>query len=136
MQTYAAEIIAWVMAVIAVEAATEIFVGSEIMFPVRDLMVRTAVRTRPGLGTFVAGLVSCGYCSSVWVSASVAWLLPGSLCYNRSGMAFVVIDIIAKIFVLHRLANFSHGIINTVCHHPPRRIVLTVKQDNSEDSHD
>lgn len=81
-----------------VEAVTEILVTSIFFEKPREF-----VYTRNG---FFGELVNCGYCTSVWVSAVVAWLavLPIS--------SWFVVNYIITVFIIHRLSNLLHELNN------------------------
>jgi hypothetical protein len=87
-------IAAWVLAIICVEAVTEILTTAEIFSKPRNWLQEKS--------SFAGGLISCGYCFSVWISAAIGWALPGQI------FQIVVADAIIKTFVLHRLSNAYH----------------------------
>lgn len=84
--------IIWISAIIAVEAITEILVAGKIFQSLRDFLISRNI-------FLLAGMFSCGYCMSVWVAASVGWIVP---------FPFGVVGIPIKILVVHRLSNFFH----------------------------
>ncbi len=86
--------IEWILAIICVEAVTEIIVESSIFIWFRNLLTK--------IWPFLGELISCGYCASVWVAATIGWCLPGEV----SGI--IIVDAIIKIFVLHRVSNILH----------------------------
>lgn len=86
--------IGWLLAIVYVEAMTEIIIESDIFFEVRNSLTRR--------NNYFGKLFSCGYCMSVWVSASIAWALDGVIT------GFVLFDFVVKLFVLHRLSNVLH----------------------------
>lgn len=86
----------WVAAIIFVEAVTELLLNGEIFERPREIAYN--------LSDFTAKLVGCGYCASVWVSASIAWALPIGLPYRA-------LDVIVATFVLHRLSNIFHELV-------------------------
>lgn len=81
--------------VIFVEAITEIIVASELFSPFREFIWNTRF-------TFLHKLFACGYCISVWVSASVAWIIP-----THNG----ILGYFIKVMIIHRLSNMFHGIV-------------------------
>ncbi len=86
-------IITWLLAIIAVEALVELITTASIFdIPRAKLMSKSS---------FIEALLSCGYCTSVWVAASIAWALPGTLIVWW-------LDIIVKTLALHRASNFLH----------------------------
>lgn len=89
-------IVLWIAAIIFVEAVTELILNGEIFEKFRELMFK--------LSNFTGSLVSCGYCLSVWVSASIAWALP-------LGFFHPVVDFVVATFVLHRLSNIFHELV-------------------------
>jgi len=89
--------IEWLIAIIFIEAVTEIIVSSSIF-----ARFRKAVATK---SDFLGELIHCGYCTSIWVAMSVAWAVPLIL----SGI--FIVDYLIKIFVLHRISNILHEFI-------------------------
>ena len=108
-----AYIIAWMAAIIFVEATTEIEVTSVLFSGVRERLIKIR-----WVGWYVHGLFSCGYCLSVWVSAVAALFVPGDVILwtteaflgklTTCATPFTIADYIFKIFVIHRLANVWH----------------------------
>ena len=86
-------IIFWVIAIIAVEAITEIIVFSEFFAPLREFIFNTRF-------VFMHKLFACGYCMSVWVSVGVSWFIPWPI---QS-----VVGYLLTLFVIHRLSNLFH----------------------------
>ena len=86
-------LILWVLAVIYTEAVTEILVNSMFFNGFRGLLFE--------INNFLSELFSCGYCMSVWVSATVAWTLP--IGVDNKFIGFVI-----STFVIHRLSNLFH----------------------------
>jgi len=80
--------------VLFVEAVTEILVSSAIFQKPREF-----VYTRNG---FLGELVNCGYCTSVWVAAAVAWLAVLPIC------PWFAVNYVVTTFVIHRLSNLLH----------------------------
>lgn len=107
-------IIIWLAATIAVEAFIELVVDSTM--PVLNWWRNQLNKWNP---RFFGKLFSCGYCFSVWASASVAWALPGSL------VEYWWLDIIIKTFLLHRLSNVAHKVISRLMNRLPFEIVVT-----------
>ena len=85
-------IIIWLIAIIAVEAVTEIIVFSEIFAPFREIIFNSRF-------VFLHKLFSCGYCVSVWTAASIAWYVP----WPTGVFGYFI-----KVFVIHRLSNIFH----------------------------
>lgn len=88
-------VIKWLLIIIAVEAIVEVIVSADITLRIRAFLSKI----NPG---FLGKLFSCGYCMSVWVAATIAWAAPGILTES------LILDIIIKTFVVHRLANILH----------------------------
>lgn len=109
----------FLLLVVFTEAVTEILVAAKITDGFRAFVFRRALpevpeghhetKTLP-VGSrywrFINDLLSCGYCTSVWVSMGAAlfapwWLATGYWC----GW---VINWLVMVFVLHRCSNFLH----------------------------
>ena len=111
--------------VIFVEAITEIFVSSSIFTSFREFVGQRSA--------FLGELVHCGYCTSVWVSASVAWTL------SAVGTNYLWLDYIICVFVLHRLSNLFHELtckwMNrlplTIAMHKTESVILTETEDGN-----
>lgn len=112
--------IQWVLSIIAVEAVTEIIINGEIFLPVRNALSK--------MSDFLRKLLSCGYCSSVWVAASIAWALPGA------ATGYPVVDIIIRIFVLHRLSNLAHELFGRLFARLPFTFVFDMTQRKADES--
>jgi len=89
------DILSWLMAIIYVEAITEIIVDSSLLFNIRDKLCTKY----PGK---IAELLTCGYCMSVWIAAPIAIFMPYQITSIR------LLDYFMKIFILHRLSNIFH----------------------------
>lgn len=102
----------WIFVIIYVEAVTEVIVSGSIFVRFRNAISKKS--------EFLGDLISCGYCLSVWVSATIAWGLPGRIFQSMSQhQAFFYVDIFVKIFVLHRLSNILHeGISRWIGRYP------------------
>lgn len=85
-----------ILLVIFIEALTEILTTSSIFEKPRMLLARNA---------FLGELIHCGYCTSVWVSLSVAWIIPFALT------PYFWLNYLLTVFVLHRLSNILHELI-------------------------
>ena len=79
--------------IIFIEALTEIIVASAIFAPIREVSTKYS---------YLGELMHCGYCTSVWVSASVAWIAPLAI-----GPHFLI-NYALTVFILHRLSNLFH----------------------------
>lgn len=99
------------LVVIAVEAITEIMIAGALLDIVgfRPWLARKALPIDGDFNrvrwyhTASYKLFSCGYCASVWVSVVLAWFLPG-----RYVGLLPWDNIVVKVFVVHRLANYWH----------------------------
>lgn len=111
--------IKWILSIIAVEAVTEIIINGEIFLPIRNTLSKMSV--------FLRKLLSCGYCSSVWVAASIAWALPGTVT------GYLVIDIIIRTFVLHRLSNLAHELFGRLFARLPFTFVFDVTRRKADE---
>jgi hypothetical protein len=109
--------IIWILAIIFVEALTEIVVASSIAQKVKDPIYRLHAwaMQKNCLLKWIVGkplgliheLTSCGQCTSVWVAASVAWALPGVLIVGSMPFDFGV-----KVFIIQRLSNVFHELLS------------------------
>ena len=103
----------WLLAILLVEAVTEIIVASKIMFGFRAGIAN--------LSGFLGELFTCGYCLSVWVSmCGLPYFLPG----NITGI--MPVDYFIKGIALHRLSNICHGIWKRVNDRPPQEFVISM----------
>lgn len=89
--------IKFTLAIILTELITELIVKSVIFRPVRERL--------KSLNGWFKELLSCGYCTSVWVAFGVAILLQ--LAYNLTG--WFLVDLGLTAFVVHRLSNYLHN---------------------------
>lgn len=89
--------ITYMLLIVLVEAITEILVDSQIFSKPRELIYTNS--------SFFGELVTCGYCTSVWVSAAVAWMAVLSLS------PYFMVNYIVTVMVLHRLSNVWHEAI-------------------------
>lgn len=119
--------IEWILLIIVVEAVTEIITSSDLTSGLRFWLTKKAETNK--IAEFFNKVVSCGYCCSVWVSAAVAWIAPGSLIYP-------FVDYILKVFGLHRLSNIFHEFVKRWLDRIPFAIVVSHihADDQSEQS--
>ena len=89
---------------LAVERITEIIVASVLLSPIRDYFRSKNIMASSGYSVwwFIDSVFQCGYCMSVWVSASLAWVSPYEFTDN------LPINIFISVFVIHGLANLYH----------------------------
>ena len=109
--------ITWILLIIFVEAITEILVSSDIFLEIREFIYLNS--------NFLGKLVHCGYCTSVWVSAAVAWLAPSIGNYP-------FIEYIIAVFVIHRLSNIWHEFIARWLGRAPLTISLFTQKEEEE----
>ncbi len=89
-------LVQFLLCVVVVEALSELIVKSGILSKPREFVKQQS--------EFVKELISCGYCTSVWVSIIPAIYLVTQVNINPLA-AFLIIW-----FSLHRLANYLHNI--------------------------
>jgi hypothetical protein len=107
----------WLVCVLAIEAITEIITSSKLFAPVRNWAAR-GILPNPDIAPpnpatlpqshyfwiWFQGLITCGYCTSVWVALVVAWYAPiPEVSWLGTIPAYFI-----KVFALHRLANLFH----------------------------
>jgi hypothetical protein len=70
---------------------------------------------------FISSLLSCGYCTSVWIGFSLGWILPPILPEIESlGQRYLTISSFINTYLwwfvngllLHRLSNYLHDRLN------------------------
>jgi len=86
--------------VILTEALTEGATKSVLFKPLRDKL--------SGFSNWLKELLSCGYCFSLWVAFGVVFL--AQIHYSLTGNQWV--DLVLTAFVVHRLSNILHNIID------------------------
>jgi hypothetical protein len=107
----------WAILVIVVEAITEILVDAEITngfrFSIKKWaypIVEEGQKPVPPAWykTKLAYLVTCGYCTSVWVAGAFAFFAPPTILgyWPHRGERFI--DWVIATAVLHRLSNWLH----------------------------
>jgi len=106
------EVIAqWLLITIAVERVTEIITVSEVFAPVRNYIKRCAYKySDPSKISnyrrfliWVDKLISCGYCTSVWVA------LVFVLIFMDKDMTLII-----NVFAVHGLSNLYHSIFELI----------------------
>lgn len=109
--------------VILVESVTEIITSSTLFQPVRNWLAKKAFDS--SVASFFSKLIQCGYCASVWIAFSCAWILQFNLVN-------FFIDWVIFAFVLHRLANFWHEFLSRwFSRHP---IIMSINLFKTGDS--
>jgi hypothetical protein len=90
-------LVLFILSVVFVEALTELFVKSLIFSRLREF-----VKSK---NDFVKDILSCGYCTSVWVSLFPALYLSHVQTFCAPLVGFLLFWV-----SLHRLANYLHNI--------------------------
>lgn len=143
-----ADLLIWCGAVVAVEALTELISSSKIMFGIRDwfskpipedeaLMVTNVLVVKKRnvfkhffywLRAFIGELLNCGYCTSVWVAAAAAFVVPGTI------PELMLPTFLMKWLVLHRLSNLTHETFQKWFRNAPFSFVFTHIHNNGVDN--
>lgn len=131
----------WLAIVVAVEACTEVIVASSLLFAIRDWFSRPAPdepscecpieatnnphicpRRRGLFARFgwwvrhkIGELISCGYCTSVWVAAIASY------CTGYASLWMFAV----KTFVIHRVSNLLHELFSRWFGRSPFSVVVT-----------
>ncbi len=111
------EFVQLALLVVFVEAVTEILVAAKITDGFRNFIFSKAhpnfdkedaeLTTGPWLWRFFNDLLSCGYCTSVWVSFGAAILSPRWFLVQTPFIGWMV-NWLVMVFVLHRISNWLH----------------------------
>ena len=104
------QIAVYLLAIITVEAMTEIVIDAKIFFGVRNWFAREIdcqglifeKRLLHYIKSFIGKLLGCGYCFSVWVAAPLAFVVPGVI------VPIWWADLIIKWLFIHRMSNVWH----------------------------
>jgi hypothetical protein len=120
---------------VAVEAVTEIITSSELTEPLRKKWKEwTYPLDGPPPDNFTQKakvwfdkLISCGYCTSVWVGGFFGIWAP------KYGTGSWLIDWLLITFVLHRIATWLHVVYELVRKGRVRTYDLEVKMQDSEE---
>ncbi len=88
------------LAVILTELITELVIKSIIFKPIRERI--------KGLHGWLAELLNCGYCFSVWAAYGIVILM--GLVYNFTD--YYVVDLTLTGLVVHRLSNYLHNFVD------------------------
>ncbi len=118
-------IIKFLLAIIVVEAITNIITKSDFFRPVREFFFN---RKKNKLFEWAHSLIDCAYCTSVWVGLFVyiCWFYFDS----------IIINIVFMGIALHRLSNVLHFIIDRLDQDRTRSLNLEdsiEKEKNNED---
>ena len=105
-------IILYVLSAIAVEAISEIITSSDLTFGFRSWLNKLAFPDVPrdilgrGAVAWFYKLISCGYCTSVWVAAGISIALPKPV----EG----ILGWVLCVFVVHRVSNLVHVVYELI----------------------
>ncbi len=116
----------WFFLVVVTEAMTEIIVASQIFSGLRGRIRQLAhpllteeqiilpVPFKRRFFMFIDGLVSCGYCTSVWVAAFWGVFAPWVWWGDNYMMVGWIINWVIALLALHRLSNWLHVLASLV----------------------
>ena len=108
-----------IIAALATEAITNLLTKSE--FSMRFIKEPLFNRRHIKFFNFVHDILDCGYCTSVWAAIlPTIWFLTDSL------------DFVITIFILHRLSNVLHFIIDWLDEKRPRDLDFTREGEDYE----
>jgi hypothetical protein len=106
-------LVIYLLSAVAVEAISEIITSSDITFGFRAWIKRLAYPEDPTKSSkfrkiiaWFDKLISCGYCTSVWIAAGISFAVPKPV----DG----VLGWVICIFVLHRISNLLHVIYELI----------------------
>lgn len=88
------------LAAIFVEGTTELFVKSLLFDKLREFLFKKS--------SFLQKLLSCGYCTSVWVAILPAIFLIFKII--KPEIILAPVWFLGLVVVLHRLSNYVHNI--------------------------
>lgn len=96
---------------ICVEVLTELVVEAKIFTRPREWFMSKSV--------FLSGLLSCGFCTSVWVATALTLLsiLPrifGRIGFYISISGYLAIDLFLQMLILVGLANYIHRLSSSI----------------------
>mgnify|MGYP001565349318 CR=1 FL=1 len=92
---------------------------------VKSLILKTPREFIKSKSHFLNELLSCGYCSSVWVGQLVVFVT--NLFYNFTGVW--VIDTVLTGLIVHRLSNVLHNLVDKTDKYYDLRYVNSDKDD-------
>lgn len=95
------------LCVVVTENITEVIVKSKISFPLRSYIDKKSESNK--FFGFLNELLTCGYCTSFWVSLFVTTSL---FCFIDTFIVNRVFDFIVFVIVIHRLSNVLHFFID------------------------
>lgn len=128
----------FVICIVAVEAITEILVDSKLFMPFRTWVSSKAYPLNEpppiGLGriwVWFNDLISCGYCTSVWIAMSLSHVVPSPyLTWSILGFFQWVVVTAA----VHRGSNWLHVFYELVRRGRVRNFDLTVQTRGYDDA--
>lgn len=132
-------IIVIILLSIVVEAVTEILTSSEITDPIRLKWKLWAYpddkpppdTTFQAFKIWVDKLISCGYCTSVWVAGFFAVFIPQLYEFQYySGL----LNWIGLTFLSHRISNWIHVVYELIRKGRVKTVDLVVKMEDSDGS--
>lgn len=107
------------LVVITVEAITQMIIDGDIFTELRGWLSRKS--------NFISRLLGCGYCFSMWPSMVLAWSVPMDVT------GYLLIDIVVKTFVVHRLSNWFHELMSRwLNRHPKTCVVHNIGENNDK----
>lgn len=92
----------FIFGILAAEAVTNILTKSELFHPVRAFFFE---HRKNRIFNFIHDVLDCGYCTSVWIGALTALYLLVDI---------KLLDFVVLVFVIHRLSNITHMIIDRI----------------------
>jgi hypothetical protein len=132
------------LAALVVESITEIITTSEVMSPFRNTIFKLAYPNPPAdvqntnkhrlfklvnnICVWIYKLISCGYCTSVWVS------MPVGVSINCNITGNMYVDVFITVFSTHRISNWIHVVYELVRKGRVNSHELFVKIENTETS--
>ena len=121
-----------ILLALAVEAVTEILTSSELTEPFRQAWKQYTYPDGPPSTDFwqhvkvwFDKLITCGYCTSIWVAALFAIWAP--ILFES-----VVINWLCFVFVLHRLSNWIHIVFELIKKGRVKTYDLVIKKQDED----
>ncbi len=104
-----------ILCVVVTEAVVELLCKSKLFLPLRTFIDNLASKDSwfyANIVGFINKVISCGYCSSVWISSvvtpSIIFFFGGYEIYNYKNWLLIIV---LMIFV-HRVSNYLHMFID------------------------
>jgi len=101
------------------EAITEIIGASTLFAPIRNFIIKRRV-------FFLASLVECKHCLSVWV-ASLITVPTYVILFDMDAIGWLVM--VFSVIVVHRFSNLFHIFFDIIANYKQWRWVIELKQD-------